>query len=102
MIRNAGGIPERTMAFPTLHAGRSGQHTSSCLMRFASVPGSGSFLRPNKVDAGVDMLTALREKYASVGAENTEDKVIRLGGAPGAVEVETVGWEKVSRKQRLS
>ncbi|KAI8922873.1 hypothetical protein BC831DRAFT_474025 [Entophlyctis helioformis] len=65
----------------------------------ARCPGAGSFVAASKpgIDPGRSFLAALHEKYLD-GAP-TADSTLVLGSSDGAVTVETVGWDKIRRKQ---
>ncbi|MBZ3881678.1 Tubulin-specific chaperone E [Sciurus carolinensis] len=60
-------------------------------------PTGGSFIRPNKVNFGVDFLTAVKNRYVlEDGAEgHGEEQIITIGKKP----VETVGFDSVIKQQ---
>uniref|UniRef100_A0A7N4NY88 Tubulin-specific chaperone E n=1 Tax=Sarcophilus harrisii TaxID=9305 RepID=A0A7N4NY88_SARHA len=59
-------------------------------------PTGGSFIRPNRVNFGVDFLTAIKNRY---GLENTKEEdgneMIVIGNKP----VETVGFDSIKKFQ---
>ncbi|KAJ3034206.1 hypothetical protein HDV00_005377 [Rhizophlyctis rosea] len=62
------------------------------------IPNSGSFLRTTSknIRFPIGFLQALHDKYVvQLGVDGN----VRLGGGDGKVEVETVGWDKIARKQ---
>ncbi|KAJ3086711.1 hypothetical protein HK102_012653 [Quaeritorhiza haematococci] len=67
------------------------------------VPNSGSFLRitdtllQTRMKFARSFLEALVEKYVKDAL--VEDDMVTLGASAGKVEVETVGWGKIARKQ---
>ncbi|KAG8516628.1 Tubulin-specific chaperone E, partial [Galemys pyrenaicus] len=60
-------------------------------------PTGGSFIRPNKVNFGVDFLTAVKNRYVleDESEENGNKQVVTIGNKP----VETVGFESVIKCQ---
>ncbi|KAM4813899.1 tubulin-specific chaperone E isoform X3 [Urocitellus parryii] len=60
-------------------------------------PTGGSFIRPNKVNFGVDFLTAVKNRYAlEDGPEDYgEEQIIIIGKKP----VETIGFDSVIKQQ---
>ncbi|XP_012870111.1 PREDICTED: tubulin-specific chaperone E isoform X1 [Dipodomys ordii] len=60
-------------------------------------PTGGSFIRPNKVNFGVDFLTALKKRYVlEDGPEDDErEQVVRIGSKA----VETVGFDSILKQQ---
>lgn len=67
-------------------------------LSFSRHPTGGSFIRPNKVNFGVDFVTAVKNRY--VLEEGPEDDgrehIIIIGSKP----VETVGFDSVLKQQR--
>ncbi|KAI9228762.1 MAG: hypothetical protein DHS80DRAFT_30481 [Piptocephalis tieghemiana] len=75
------------------------------------ISGSGSFIRPSSItDHPISLMEAAWEKYIggpfketdpalveTRAQRNLEDSTIQLGG--DGVDVETVGWEKIAKKQ---
>uniref|UniRef100_A0A8D2JJU8 Tubulin-specific chaperone E n=1 Tax=Sciurus vulgaris TaxID=55149 RepID=A0A8D2JJU8_SCIVU len=61
-------------------------------------PTGGSFIRPNKVNFGVDFLTAVKNRYVlEDGAEDHgKEQIITIGKKP----VETIGFDSVIKQQR--
>ncbi|KAL2916129.1 hypothetical protein HK105_204220 [Polyrhizophydium stewartii] len=61
-------------------------------------PGAGSFVAAAKtrVETGRTFLEALRERYL---ADQPADGKVALGSDGSTVAVETVGWDKIKRKQ---
>ncbi|KAL3896477.1 MAG: hypothetical protein SGCHY_004047 [Lobulomycetales sp.] len=71
----------------------SGSHKGTSYFT-TSVPGAGSFIKPKRTSLPErDFVQALKEKYAP---HLTADSFIDLDGG---LKVETVGWEKIARKQ---
>ncbi|TPX68031.1 hypothetical protein SpCBS45565_g03407 [Spizellomyces sp. 'palustris'] len=73
----------------------SGNHEGTQYFQ-TRVPNSGSFLRVSKVPPDAfarSFLEAFQEKYLSI---QPQDGIVRFGG--NGVDVETVGWDKISRK----
>ncbi|XP_072827097.1 tubulin-specific chaperone E isoform X3 [Vicugna pacos] len=60
-------------------------------------PTGGSFIRPNKVNFGVDFLTAIKNRYVLEGEleEEEEEEIVTIGNKP----VETVGFDSVVKQQ---
>ncbi|XP_023405064.1 tubulin-specific chaperone E [Loxodonta africana] len=60
-------------------------------------PTGGSFIRPNKVNFGVDFLTAVKNRYAlEDGPEgDRKEQVVIIGNKP----VETVGFDSIIKQQ---
>ncbi|XP_032347781.1 tubulin-specific chaperone E isoform X3 [Camelus ferus] len=60
-------------------------------------PTGGSFIRPNKVNFGVDLLTAIKNRYVLEGEleEEEEEEIVTIGNKP----VETVGFDSVVKQQ---
>lgn len=65
---------------------------------FSRHPTGGSFIRPNKVNFGVDFLTALKNRYALEDEmeEAGKEHVVTIGNKP----VETVGFDSIIKQQR--
>lgn len=62
-----------------------------------SHPTGGSFVRPNKVNFGVDFLTALKKRYVLEDGPNDDEKSSSL--IVGSKHVQTVGFDHISKKQ---
>ncbi|XP_053460104.1 tubulin-specific chaperone E isoform X2 [Nycticebus coucang] len=60
-------------------------------------PTGGSFIRPNKVNFGIDFLTAVKNRYALEDApeEDGKEQIVIIGSKP----VETVGFDSVMKQQ---
>ncbi|XP_047615439.1 tubulin-specific chaperone E [Phacochoerus africanus] len=60
-------------------------------------PTGGSFIRPNKVNFGVDFLTAIKNRYVLEGEPEEEEKeqTVIIGNKP----VETIGFDSVVKQQ---
>uniref|UniRef100_A0A8C0MFP0 Tubulin-specific chaperone E n=1 Tax=Canis lupus familiaris TaxID=9615 RepID=A0A8C0MFP0_CANLF len=63
-------------------------------------PTGGSFIRPNKVNFGVDFLTAVKNRYVLEDApeEDGKGQIIIIGNKP----VETIGFDSIIKQQRCS
>lgn len=60
-------------------------------------PTGGSFIRPNKVNFGVDFLTAIKKRYVlGDGPEDGKEQIVTIGNKP----VETIGFDSIIRQQR--
>lgn len=61
-------------------------------------PTGGSFIRPNKVNFGVDFLTAVKNRYVLEDApeEDGKGQIIIIGNKP----VETIGFDSIIKQQR--
>ncbi|XP_055459926.1 tubulin-specific chaperone E isoform X2 [Psammomys obesus] len=62
-----------------------------------SHPTGGSFVRPNKVNFGVDFLTALKKRYVLEDGPNGDEKSSSL--IVGSKHVQTVGFDHITKKQ---
>uniref|UniRef100_A0A8C6WBD7 Tubulin-specific chaperone E n=2 Tax=Nannospalax galili TaxID=1026970 RepID=A0A8C6WBD7_NANGA len=60
-------------------------------------PTGGSFVRPNKVNFGVDFVTALKKRYALEEEADEDGKACSL--KVGCKQVQTVGFEHITKKQ---
>ncbi|XP_051023806.1 tubulin-specific chaperone E [Acomys russatus] len=60
-------------------------------------PTGGSFVRPNKVNFGVDFLTALKNRYVLEDGPDDEGKSCSL--KLGSKQVQTVGFDHITKKQ---
>nr|XP_036873011.1 tubulin-specific chaperone E isoform X1 [Manis javanica]XP_036873012.1 tubulin-specific chaperone E isoform X1 [Manis javanica] len=59
-------------------------------------PTGGSFIRPNKVNFGVDFLTAIKKRYVlGDGPEDEKEQIVTIGNKP----VETIGFDSIIRQQ---
>uniref|UniRef100_A0A8C0MJY2 Tubulin-specific chaperone E n=1 Tax=Canis lupus familiaris TaxID=9615 RepID=A0A8C0MJY2_CANLF len=60
-------------------------------------PTGGSFIRPNKVNFGVDFLTAVKNRYVLEDApeEDGKGQIIIIGNKP----VETIGFDSIIKQQ---
>ncbi|XP_075388310.1 tubulin-specific chaperone E isoform X1 [Tenrec ecaudatus] len=60
-------------------------------------PTGGSFIRPSKVNFGVDFLTALKKRYVLEDGleEVSKEKIITIGNKP----VETIGFDSIVKQQ---
>ncbi|XP_059982487.1 tubulin-specific chaperone E isoform X2 [Lagenorhynchus albirostris] len=60
-------------------------------------PTGGSFIRPNKVNFGVDFLTAIKNRYAleDEPEEEGKEQIVTIGNKP----VETIGFDSVVKQQ---
>ncbi|XP_048656344.1 tubulin-specific chaperone E isoform X1 [Marmota marmota marmota] len=60
-------------------------------------PTGGSFIRPNKVNFGVDFLTAVKNRYALEDGpdDHGKEQIITIGKKP----VETIGFDSVIKQQ---
>uniref|UniRef100_A0A673TI65 Tubulin-specific chaperone E n=1 Tax=Suricata suricatta TaxID=37032 RepID=A0A673TI65_SURSU len=60
-------------------------------------PTGGSFIRPNKVNFGVDFLTAVKNRYMLEDGpeEDGKDQIVIIGNKP----VETIGFDSVIKQQ---
>uniref|UniRef100_H0WW96 Tubulin-specific chaperone E n=2 Tax=Otolemur garnettii TaxID=30611 RepID=H0WW96_OTOGA len=73
-----------------------GSHKGTAYFK-CSHPTGGSFIRPNKVNFGIDFLTAVKNRYALEDGpeENRKEEVVLIGSKP----VETVGFDSVIKLQ---
>nr|XP_042134159.1 tubulin-specific chaperone E isoform X2 [Peromyscus maniculatus bairdii] len=60
-------------------------------------PTGGSFVRPNKVNFGVDFLTALKKRYVLEDGSDDDGKSYSL--KVGSKQVQTVGFDNITKKQ---
>ncbi|KAJ8794098.1 hypothetical protein J1605_019090 [Eschrichtius robustus] len=62
-------------------------------------PTGGSFIRPNKVNFGVDFLTAIKNRYAleDEPEEEGKEQIVTIGNKP----VETIGFDSVVKQQSM-
>ncbi|XP_022408853.1 tubulin-specific chaperone E isoform X1 [Delphinapterus leucas] len=60
-------------------------------------PTGGSFIRPNKVNFGVDFLTAIKNRYTleDEPEEEGKEQIVTIGNKP----VETIGFDSVVKQQ---
>ncbi|XP_057361722.1 tubulin-specific chaperone E isoform X3 [Manis pentadactyla] len=60
-------------------------------------PTGGSFICPNKVNFGVDFLTAIKKRYVLGGGpeEDGKEQIVTIGNKP----VETIGFDSIIRQQ---
>ena len=71
-------------------------------------PGSGSFVRPKKLNTGVTFLQAVRQRYGAEPAAATgggagddlEEEMFVVGEASRITKVHIIGKEKITKKQR--
>lgn len=65
---------------------------------FSRHPTGGSFIRPNKVNFGVDFLTALKNRYVLEDGpeEDGKEQIVTIGNRT----VQTVGFDSVIKRQR--
>lgn len=61
-------------------------------------PTAGSFIRPHKVNFGVDFLTAIKNRYVleDEPKEEETEQIVIIGNKP----VETIGFDSVIKQQR--
>ncbi|KAF6274816.1 tubulin folding cofactor E [Rhinolophus ferrumequinum] len=61
-------------------------------------PTGGSFVRPNKVNFGVDFLTAIKKRYVLEDGpeEDGKEQIVTIGNKP----VETIGFDSIIKQQR--
>lgn len=77
-------------------------HTDDILsvpfLLFLRHPTGGSFIRPNKVNFGVDFLTAVKNRYVleDEPGEDGKDQIVIIGNKA----VETVGFDSIIKQQR--
>eukprot|EP00112_Aurelia_sp_Birch-Aquarium-sp1_P006532 Seg172.5 transcript_id=Seg172.5/GoldUCD/mRNA.D3Y31 product="Tubulin-specific chaperone E" protein_id=Seg172.5/GoldUCD/D3Y31 len=62
--------------------------------------GYGSFVRPHKLNLGIDIIDALQKRYASFSDEVKEEDLYLFGTGHQKVVIEAVGFDKVQEKQR--
>ena len=62
-------------------------------------PGSGSFVRPKKIERGVTFLEALKERYISGGVGDDEEMFV-MDKDSNTTKVYMVGAEKIAGKLR--
>lgn len=67
-------------------------------LSFPRHPTGGSFICPNKVNFGVDFLTAIKNRYAleDETEEEGKEQIVTIGNKP----VETIGFDSVVKQQR--
>ncbi|KAF6274814.1 tubulin folding cofactor E [Rhinolophus ferrumequinum] len=60
-------------------------------------PTGGSFVRPNKVNFGVDFLTAIKKRYVLEDGpeEDGKEQIVTIGNKP----VETIGFDSIIKQQ---
>ncbi|XP_034864386.1 tubulin-specific chaperone E isoform X2 [Mirounga leonina] len=60
-------------------------------------PTGGSFIRPNKVNFGVDFLTAVKNRYVLEDGpeEDVKEQIVLIGNKP----VETIGFDSIIKQQ---
>ncbi|XP_058398966.1 tubulin-specific chaperone E isoform X2 [Diceros bicornis minor] len=60
-------------------------------------PTGGSFIRPNKVNFGVDFLTALKNRYVLEDGpeEDGKEQIVTIGNRP----VQTIGFDSIIKRQ---
>lgn len=65
---------------------------------FPRHPTGGSFVRPNKVNFGIDFLTAVNNRYVLEDGpeEDGKEQPVTIGNKP----VETIGFDSVIKQQR--
>lgn len=65
---------------------------------FSRHPTGGSFVRPNKVNFGVDFLTAIKKRYVLEDGpeEDGKEQIVTIGNKP----VETIGFDSIIKQQR--
>ena len=64
----------------------------------SSHPTGGSFIRPNKVNFGVDFLTAVKNRYVLKDGpeEDGKEQIVKIANRP----VETIGFDSIRKQQR--
>ena|ERR1700685_2008544 len=63
------------------------------------IPNAGSFIRPSaSIFYGNSFLQALRSKYIEMKHGSASQEKVLLGSSNGAIEVETVGLDKIRGK----
>ncbi|KAH0622500.1 hypothetical protein JD844_024867 [Phrynosoma platyrhinos] len=63
-------------------------------------PSGGSFIRPNKVNFGVDFLSAVREKYGLNDDQQDAESRTETSIVIGRRTVETIGFDSIKEKQK--
>ena len=71
-------------------------------------PGSGSFVRPKKLNTGVTFLQAGKHRYGAEPAvaigggagDDVEEEMFVVGKASRITKVHMIGKEKITKKQR--
>ncbi|XP_037677432.1 tubulin-specific chaperone E isoform X1 [Choloepus didactylus] len=60
-------------------------------------PTGGSFIRPNKVNFGVNFLTAIKNRYVleDEPEEDGKEQIVKIGNKP----VETIGFDSIKKRQ---
>jgi len=66
---------------------------------FTRRPGSGSFVRPKKIEVGVTFLEALKDRYISGGIRD-DDEMFVVDKDSNATKVYMVGAKKIAGKLR--
>lgn len=64
--------------------------------------GYGSFVRPHKLNLGIDIIDAIQKRYASFSDEVKEEDLYLFGTGHQKVVIEAVGFDKVQEKQRYN
>jgi hypothetical protein len=76
----------------------SGTHEGTEYFR-TKLPNAGSFVRAPKMERGVHLLAAIKDKYGSCGADDVSEETLSgLKRNTGAALVEVVGFDDVGRK----
>ncbi|XP_042314489.1 tubulin-specific chaperone E [Sceloporus undulatus] len=63
-------------------------------------PSGGSFIRPNKVNFGIDFLSAVREKYGLNDDQQDAESRTETSIVIGRRTVETIGFDSIKEKQK--
>ena len=64
--------------------------------------GYGSFVRPHKLNLGIDIIDAIQKRYASFSDDDKEEDLYLFGTGHQKVVIEAVGFDKVQEKQRYN
>ncbi|KAM5302132.1 tubulin-specific chaperone E isoform 3-T6 [Glossophaga mutica] len=74
-----------------------GSHEGTVYFK-CSHPTGGSFIRPNKVNFGVDFLTAVENRYVLKDGpeEDGKEQIVKIANRP----VETIGFDSIRKQQR--
>ena len=63
-------------------------------------PKGGSFVRPKKVDFGINVIEALKQRYGQGGEGINEEDMFVMSGKNKKKAVEMVGADSIQAKQR--
>lgn len=67
---------------------------------FTRHPTGGSFVRPKKVDFGISIFEALKQRYGQGGDSINEEDMYVMSGNNRWKAVEMVGADSIQQKQR--